>query len=300
MSHGGKMKRIFVVCLLTVMVSTLFVRKGAALTAKEIMKTLRTREESIKTAKGNFELKDNSPRKTKVLYKWARKGEMQKLTEQYISSPRNITSISKGEKVITRPSPKRHVIFFDGEVMKRYTPEFKHCLITAESPIQSPLPDSIPADWFLFRLGTKPLSVFLEEDADAVYAGTEKLHGEVCHLLNFSTGQGKSYGLYLSDKKGLAPIRLEEKWKDPSLPYDVKVVKTFGKFHNYGDIWLPSRVVSTIYSVYPDREEMLVRRTLIVKDLEVNIEIPQDDIILRLPSGTHLQNTILRINYTVP
>lgn len=300
------MRKAFVICMLTGMVSSLFVPKGTALTAKEIIKVLRMREESLKTLKGQSELETNfykterEPTRTKALYKWIKKGEMEKLTEQYISSPRNITQISKGGKVITRPSPKRRVIFFDGEIMKRYTPEFKHCLITAESPIQSPMPDSIPADWFLIRFGTKPLSVFLEEDADAVYAGTEKLHGEVCHLLKFSKGQGEWYELYLSDKKGLAPIRLQGWRKNLPVPYDVKTVKTFSRFRNYGDIWLPCKVVSTIYYVYPDREEVATKKILLVRDLEVNIEIPQDDIILRLPSGTHVQNTILKINYAVP
>lgn len=300
------MRREFAFCLLAGMLNILLVSKGAASSAEELIKGLAMRERNITTLTGEFRLKaeylkNGVLEKWEKLYKWIKKGKMQKMSSEYLSFPESFKEVKpseecKGCSVITETGEE--IRFFDGEVTKTYFARTKQASIQPGDYVSI---RKTPADWLLLRFGGKPLSVFLkQENMNVTYTGKKKLGTEICHLLEFSKDEKMRGKLYLSDNKGLVPTRFEIEIKNTSAAFNTKGVHTFKKFRNYGGIWFPRRMDCVIYNVYPHRKEVAAKEILDVKGLQVNIEVPQKDIILKFPSGTLVSDSILHLRYRVP
>lgn len=300
------MPKAFGTCVLVGTLTIFPLHEGMALTTEDIIKSLQSRENNIKTIKGTFKLTTveiNSGKTIEETYRWVKKDKMESLSRTYISLPQGVKAIRPCKEIdncFIGP-PTDMAMSFDGEVTKIYIPEYRQGFINRGDFISVGFGE-IPADWFLLRFGKRRFSAYLkQEDVEVMYIGKKKLAGEVCHLLELSRwGETISMSFYLSDKKGLAPIRFEYKWKNLSFPFDGKAVQTLNKFHSYGDVWFPSEIVSTRYHVYSDTQQTSMKKTVIVENLEVNIEIPQKDIILKFPSGTLVSDNILHLRYRVP
>ncbi len=303
------MKSIFITCLSAAALIALFNSKVMAFTSEELVEKLAMREQGIKTLKGKFNLKAEYPinikgklEKLEKSYEWIVKGQMQKITDEFISFPESLKETRFGSEsgggfgVI---ETSKHITSFDGETTKDLAVERRQGIIRKGDDL---LQRKNPSDWLLLRFGGKSLSAFLKQEGITVaYLGEKKLQEQLCHLLEFSKDQKTTNKLFLSDANGPAPVRFElfePKIKNSSLP-DFKAIYVFSKLRNFGGIWLPQEVVLTVYDVYTDRQEVVMKESFIVNELQVNIDIPQEELFLKLPPGTHVQDSILNSFYTV-
>jgi len=280
------------------------------ITAEDIVSQLEQREQGIKSIRGKFSvwaqilMNDGNMVELEKQYDWVKKGAIQKLTSEFKLIPARFkqNEPNKGcegcpNKMTARIMTEKEIRTFNGQVTKRFLPESNTASISSGS--QMFFLGKVPADWLLPRIKEKPLSAFLKQDRTLRYAGDVNLEGQICHLLEFtkSNTNGK---LYLTDKQGgLVPVKYEDYIINHTLPFNTRVEDIFSEFRRYGDITMPTKVTVSVFRVYPDKEQLEMKEIFTVEQLDVNVQIPDADLLMQFPAGTHVHDLVSGTDYVV-
>lgn len=304
------MKTTLILCSMAILLGVLFPSASLAMTAEDIVSQLTQREQGIISIRGKFNvwaqirMNDGEMVELEKQYEWAKSGDIQKVSEEYKLIPERFkqnepNSVCKGSshKIIQRIMTEKKIRAFDGNVSKMFYPENNNGSIHPGK--QGFNFGKMPADWLLLRLKKKPFSVFLKQDTTSLkYAGLVQLDGRRCHLLEISTPQTNER-LYLADEQGLVPVRFESNIINRTLPHNTRGEHIFSEFKRYGNITMPTRVVVSVFDVYPDREQLAMKEIFTVEQMDVNIQIPDADLLIQFPPGTHVFDSVANKIYIV-
>lgn len=296
---------------MVIFLGVLFPSVSLAITSEEIVLQLAQREQDIISIRGNFNVSaqirknDGNIMELERKYEWVKSGDIQKLSEEYYQLIPEIFRQDEPNSVCKESSNKMNqfvmtkklVRGFDGKVSKMFYPEKNNGSIHPGK--QAFNFGKMPADWLLLRLKKEPFSVYLKDDNTSVeYTGLVQLEGRTCHLLEITTPQTNKK-LYLADEQGLVPVRFESNIINRTLPHNTRAEYIFSEFNHYGNITLPTRVVVSVFDVYPDREQIANMEIFTVEQMDVNISIPNADLRIKFPPGTRVSDWVADKSYIV-
>lgn len=305
------MKITLVLCSITILLGVLFPSASLAMTAEEIVSQLAQREQDIISIRGKFNvwaqirMNDGNMMELEKQYGWVKSGIIQKLEKKYYkliperfkqNEPNNACKVGS-HKMIQRVRTEKIVRAFDGDVSKMFYPENNNGSIHPGKHNFNFR--KMPADWFLLRFKKEPFSVFLKDDNTSLkYTGLVQLEGRTCHLLEITTPQTNKK-LYLADEQRLVPVRFESNIINRTLPHNTRAEYIFSEFKRYGNINMPTRVVVSVFDVYPDRVQLATKEIFTVEQMDVNIPIPNADLLIQFPPGTRVSDLVANKSYIV-
>ncbi|MGB8225450.1 MAG: hypothetical protein WCE45_01090 [Sedimentisphaerales bacterium] len=303
------MKNTLVLCLTAILFEVLSPAAILAITTEDIVSQLEQKEQSIKSIHGKFNVRaqnlmnDGNTVEIEEQYEWAKRDNIQKLIREYKSIPEKFEQKEPYKEcpncpnMIMRTAIEKEIRAFDGNVTKLFLPGSNSGRVYIGD--QQLLLGKMPADWLLSRVKKKPLSAFLKEDCTFLkYVGDVNLEGRICHLLEFTTP--KSNGkLYVTDEQGLVPVKYESNITNHKLSYNTRGEYIYCEFKHYGNITMPTKVIVNVYRVYPDREQLAIKEVFTVEQLEINKQIPDTEVLLQFPAGTHVHDSVTNKNYVV-
>lgn len=300
-----------VLCSVTIIVGALCPSTTSAITADEIINGLEQREQSIKTIHGEFDVwaqirtNDGNTEEIEKQYEWTKNGNTQKLITEYKMLPERLKPKEQNNICPTCPNPmKMHVMankeirLFDGQTTQQFLPESNSAAIFPGDQIF--FAGKVPEDWLMKRIKRKSLSVFLkQQDNFLKYTGDINLEGQRCHILEFSDHNTYDGKLYIVDGQKLFTTKFEINIINHNLPFNTREEDIFSDFKSYGNITLPSKVTVTVYDVYPEKEQLSMKEIFTVKKLEINGQITNSDLSMRLPVGTRVHDSVANKDFVV-
>jgi len=289
------MKTTFILCSIGILLGPFCSSATLAITEEEIVSQLVQREQSIKSIYGKFNLSaqilmnDGNKVEVEKQYEWIKKDNIQKLTLEFKSIPAKF----KDTTIMT----EKEIRSFDGQVTKQFLPESKRASIFSGGQMFSL--GKVPADWLFLRIQEKSLSVYLKQDSMSLkYAGEMKLEERKCHLLELA-GPKTNGKLYLADEQGLFPAKFDVNLINHTLPFNTRGEYIFSEFKHYGNIIMPTKVIVSVFRVYPDKEQLEMKEIFTVEQLEVNTQIPDTDLLIQFPAGTRVYDSVADKDYVV-
>jgi len=180
---------------------------------------------------------------------------------------------------------------FDGEKITRYSPAANEAYIHLDTAgIGACRPEII---FGIYRTGTCPLAQWLRESR-ATFAAMESIDDVPCYVLEVIEEQnekGKTR-LWIDASRGFRPRRIQEYWASG----EIRKVSEFQEFQKYrDDVWLPHKITVKLYSSKAIRGESFQwnQTTYIVKEIEVNPQIPDNAFTFDFPSDVRIYDARL-------
>jgi outer membrane lipoprotein-sorting protein len=224
----------------------------------------------------------------------------------------------KGEKLYREKKEKDKntplsIVSFDGEVLRIWSnnnkagikvpthKDFVDCFFITVGPLHL---------FKILRYLEKPLLTILEKEKGNITVNLsdkiEYINGHPCYLLEI-IWRGKEIGnyyleyqLWIDYQRGFRPIKMTEAMKDkngnPHLKSIIEVeIEKFGE-----NFWFPVKGKIEGW-VYDEKSGIRAHTTygLILKNIEINTELPDTFFKIRFPKGTMVYDDRTGVNYTI-
>lgn len=162
-----------------------------------------------------------------------------------------------------------------GSILPTAPPEFTYCF---------------PRKLFLKIFGENLINVI--NNGTAQLLGQEKIAGHDCFVLSGKVGEWREYKIWIDYNRDYRPLKIELFYKGKNEGFRSLIQNI--QLEKINNIWVP--VYGEIDSKDPDIVPVKVR----VKEIKVNVELPENIFDIEYPSGTAIDDKLLGTTYYIP
>lgn len=260
---------------------------------QEILSRLQDREDIF--AQYSKSDPNGLPAELEQEFLWNKKGDMQKVTIEYLTVPDTLQTIvlrtdpNHGELKGVLATGKIEIAF-NGENTMLFRPSAKQGTIVSGSELFFLTPS--PVHWLAPVLKGKFLSDYLKKNAALLsYAGQATVDEQRVHLLEFSSDEWIG-ALSLHDEMYgcLKKIDMISKNEDPRRGCKIRVQYLYDDYKRHENIFWPTKVVRLIYDVFPGKEICSMKEIFTTVSLSMNVPLSDADILIQFPEGTYIND----------